>query len=616
MSQPPDPTGSPWAPTGAAVPPPPPAAAAWGVPGSGPDVPLVAVATHEGGPKRSKGKLIGGLVGVVALVAAGTFAVVKITGNDADGGAASPEDVGTSLTDALDNEDALGVIDLLLPGERDTFRQPLIDLFEHLRRLDVLATDASLDKIGGVDITFSDVSVRTETTNVDDIANIFLSGESTITINGDQVPLGDLLIDEAFGGDRPDMDAAPDSAAFDDQRFTVVRDGGRWYLSAFYSIAEATRGKRDIPTDPVTPTGADSPEGALDALLADVSDLDLEGVISDLDPTEAAALQRYAPLFLDDATSRIDDSGLTWRIDHTAYSVNGSDDRRSVDVDHLELEATLPDSAQAIRVVVDKGCVEVTVDGTTERNCVGDLTSLDGVLSDLGDGEIDQSLRDVIETVQDAFADYDPSGIAVHQVDGRWFVSPLRSAFDGLDSVLTALDRQELSDIIDALRAFGESFGSFDIDDPLGSLDTGDTGTGDGTADDGTGDEDPFTAVTACYAAADAAAGVQCFQDGIADGSIDPTFVSVPLRHPECGVAEAYWGSLYGLSDQEFVDLVAGASPCFLKLIETGEVDKWEVPDELLAPDCVEGRNWYAVFDDEAYNQRVFECAAKVRDSL
>ena len=33
------------------------------------------------------------IVGVTALVAAGAFAIVKITGNDTDGGAASPTDV-------------------------------------------------------------------------------------------------------------------------------------------------------------------------------------------------------------------------------------------------------------------------------------------------------------------------------------------------------------------------------------------------------------------------------------------------------------------------------------------------------------------------------------------
>ncbi|MCU1366402.1 MAG: hypothetical protein JWN39_2041, partial [Ilumatobacteraceae bacterium] len=78
--------------------------------------------------KRSRGKMVGALVGVVALVGAGTFAVTQISSNDSSGGASSPKEVGTKLVSSLDNEDLLGVVDLLRPGERDTLRQPLIDL--------------------------------------------------------------------------------------------------------------------------------------------------------------------------------------------------------------------------------------------------------------------------------------------------------------------------------------------------------------------------------------------------------------------------------------------------------------------------------------------------------
>jgi hypothetical protein len=579
-----------------------------------------------GGPKRSKGKLIGGLVGVGALVAAGTFAVVSITGNDAKGGAASPEDVATSLAGALDNEDALGVIDLLLPGERDTFRQPMIDLFEHLRRLDVLSDEASLDKIGGIDIEVTVDEVRAEPTNVADITNVFMSGSSSITVNGDEVPLGDLLIDEAFGGDRPEIDDQSDSSSFVDTRFTAVEEGGRWYLSAFYSIAEAVRGDRDIPDEGIAPAGADSPEGAVDALLGHVSDLDLEGVIADLDPTELAALQRYAPLFLDDAQDATDDAGIEWGVHNVSYSVEGSGDRRSIGIDHLEFRATDGvdlGSGDEASVVYDLGCFDITLGGDTQHACPGDLASLNEAIDDLGDGEDTEALRDLADVYERAFADYDPTGIAVHEVDGRWFVSPLRSMADSVDAVLSALDADELSDLIDAARtAFENTIGSIDLGDPLDGLDVGGLDVGgldvggldDGT--DGTATDDGFDALTVCYAAADAAAGVQCFQDGIADGTIDPTFVSVPIRHPECGVAETYWGGLFGLSDEEFVTLITDASPCFLQLIASGEISSWEVPDELLAPECVEGRNWYTAFDDEEYNTRVFECAAKVRGSL
>src|SRR6185295_10185671 len=113
-----------------------------------PTATVVPAGTHG---KRSRGKVVGGLIAVVALVGAGGFAVNKIVAGN-DGGAASPTEVGTRLMDALAAEDALGVVDLLLPGERDMMRQPLIDIVANLKRLDIVDSTASLDKVGGLDI--------------------------------------------------------------------------------------------------------------------------------------------------------------------------------------------------------------------------------------------------------------------------------------------------------------------------------------------------------------------------------------------------------------------------------------------------------------------------------
>ena len=62
--------------------------------------------------------------------------------------------------DASSAEDALGVVDLLLPGERETMRQPLIDIVDNLKRLEIADSSASLDKIGGLDIAFENVQVE------------------------------------------------------------------------------------------------------------------------------------------------------------------------------------------------------------------------------------------------------------------------------------------------------------------------------------------------------------------------------------------------------------------------------------------------------------------------
>ncbi|MGD9999257.1 MAG: hypothetical protein AB7U39_20240, partial [Ilumatobacteraceae bacterium] len=318
--------GPPTPPTGPYLPPSRPSPAPTGPQPSGPQpfgptetTPIVPV-TSGTPPRRSKGKAIGAVVGVAALVAAGTFAVVSITGNDEAGGASSPTEVGTMLTTALDNEDVLGVIDLLLPGERETFRDPLIRTVDNLKRLEVLSEDASLDGVAGIDIKFADVTVREEKTNVDDIVNIFLSGSATGSVNGDEVPIGDLILEEAFGGERPDMSSEPETDEFSDVPMTVVERDGRWYLSAFYTAAEQARGDRDIPEQGTAPRGADEPEQAIDLVLDSIEQLDLEQLVAALDPTEAEALQRYAPLFLGDAQAELDDIDVDFRIEDREYT--------------------------------------------------------------------------------------------------------------------------------------------------------------------------------------------------------------------------------------------------------------------------------------------------------
>ena len=122
-------------------------------------------------------------------------------------------------------------------------------------------------------------------------------------------------------------------------------------------------------------------------------------------------------------------------------------------------------------------------------------------------------------------------------------------------------------------------------------------------------------AYSACFAELDAAAGVACLNAGVDAGTIDPMFVPPHFRFTECGVAEAYWSDIYSMTDAEFVALVEAASPCFLDIVASGRAEAWEVASELLAPQCLEGKNWYTTYEED-YNDRFYECTAKVRDSL
>jgi hypothetical protein len=106
-----------------------------------------------------------------------------------------------------------------------------------------------------------------------------------------------------------------------------------------------------------------------------------------------------------------------------------------------------------------------------------------------------------------------------------------------------------------------------------------------------------------------------CFNEHIATGEIDSTYIPVALRFPECGYAEVSWtGTLYSMSDADFIATVEAARPCFLALVQSGQLTEAELPTEIAKLECFEGRNWYNVFDDPAYDERYYACVGTTPD--
>ena len=228
---------------------------------------------------RSTGKVIAAAVGAVAIVGAGVFAITRISGDGASGGAATPEAAGQALLDAIDDEDVLGSIDVLLPGERETFRDPLRISSRELQRLEVLSDDANLSDIGGIDIIVEDRvgrghRRRTSTTSSTWRSTAAIVGRSTAR-----------RCRSATGSARtstrtcPSSTPSPSPAEEDTFPMTAVREDGRWYLSLFYTAAESTRAETDvdIPAEGIALNGGDSPEAAMDNVLDGVAQLDLDG---------------------------------------------------------------------------------------------------------------------------------------------------------------------------------------------------------------------------------------------------------------------------------------------------------------------------------------------------
>jgi hypothetical protein len=571
--------------------------------------------TPSGGG-RSKGKIVAAAVGAVAIVGAGVFAITRISGDGAaSGGADTPEAAANLLLDALDNEDALGAVDVLLPGERETFREPMQRIVTRLTDWEVLSDD-NLSGIGGIDITVTDRDVVAEETNVADIVNLTVSASLASKVDGEALPIGDWLREQI--GDEEitliDEETAPEDGTFP---VTAVRKDGRWYLSLFYTAAEQARAQTDfdVPAEGIAPVGGDSPEAAMDNLLAAVAGLDLNGVIATLNPNEFEALQRYAPLFVDDGQAELDDAireaDVTIDVTDTAYDVSGEGAKRSVVPTAISVEISAEGETLSGRF--EDGCFIVSVPDQDEdlnsceaQQMLEDELDLDDMVED------PQAVEDAIADVQAAFADYENPGFIVQQVDGTWYVSPMATVSDQVLAVMEALSRDELENlstqISDLAATFedevGNDFAIPDFDD-FGLSDDGEPTTVTAVPDPVTPDEttvpddtsmtDDTTEATfagdECYEL-EAAEAATCFGELVASGEVDELSVPWFFRFPECGAGEVIWsGDYYTLADDEFVAQVDAWQSCVQPLIEAGE-DATAFA-EVGAPQCLEGRNPY-----------------------
>ncbi|HZB39404.1 MAG TPA: hypothetical protein VE487_00480 [Ilumatobacter sp.] len=581
--------------------------------------------------RRSKAVLAGAVVAVLAVGAAGVFAVSRFTGA-AEGGAGSPTELGTALFTAIENEDVLGTIDLLLPGERELFQQPMIDLVTELSRLDVLTPEADLADIDGIDITLAGTSVTAHETNVPDVVNVDLRADVSATVDGNAFPIGDLVTDNMDPDDVAEIRGTVETTTDElDETLTAVEQDGRWYFSVFYTAAEKMRAStdHDIPNEGIGADGAESPEAAFGLMLDRVESLDLAGMIRALNPGEAAALQRYAPLFLDDAEAEIAAAPLELAITDRQFHVEGEGEQRTVVVDGLTVTASGVDEftgdSHSAEIRVDGTCTHATVDGEQFDFCAGDTSSIPEVEEFLADAP---AIEAFVDSLVQALSDIEPIGVEMREFDGAWFVSPTATYTEAILAVLRALDRQELDELIAlaepaANEVFGQVFGGYaeyeEYPDDLTSGAFDEYSADDSLSLDDPYYDDPYDEVSdesaeasgweRCYSELNAADATACFQEYVTTGELDPTLMPIALRFPECGYAEVSWGShLYSMSDADFVAAVEAARPCFLALVAAGTIDEYELPTEIAHLECFEGRNWYNVFDEPEYDERYYAC--------
>ena len=413
-------------------------------------------------PRRGGGRILAGLVAAVAVVAAGVFAVNALQAEDN-----APEDPVRAMFEAAEKSDVLGVLEQLLPGERDALREPLTDFVEQLNRLEVL-DDADLNGIDGVALAVDGLELESDKQS-DDLALVRVTGGTgSYRIDLAELPLGDFVLDiigHPLKG--TDADASPLAMEDEDDAIATVKRDGRWYVSIGYSMAEQARREAGLELsqlgDGVSPAGGESPEDAVEAMFGAMTSLDVRRMLALLAPDEVGAAQEYAGLFLPAAEEGIGEaSGMfSLQIDDLELDSDTDGDEAVVKVRSAEVSGSIGGMSFSYA----DGCATVQAPaemggGAPERICSGDdPTSIFGLFGGFPFGGPGGFGTDAVEPPKLSFEGEQPDvGIVTTRVDGRWYISPTRTVLDSLVASLELFERADL----DAIREYIEELiGSF-----------------------------------------------------------------------------------------------------------------------------------------------------------
>ncbi len=492
--------------------------------------------------RRLSPKVAGLMVGVVALLGATVFAVTAL---DQPDGASSPEAAVHQLFDAISHRDALGVIESLPANERDVLRQPAIDATQQLERLGILSSFQLNDVPGGqlsvdnLQLTSDDLGPGVVRVNV---VGGTISGHSIPS----ELPIGARLraiMQKDFGDSSASTKPESFSGELGDSnlQLVTVKDGGGWHVSLGYTIANAIHGDSSTPPDfaaAPAPVGSATPDGAVRDLVDAATSLDARKAVTLMAPDEDAALYAYASLFLPTASSAGRSDDTTVKVSQLGLSVEGSGATRRV---HLgTFTVSVADQDQTTQVSFDGRCLtsqltykngavgiggtdEIAADGADDaqyddpsdpnstplasdpaylaelahdraaaqkphKSCAGDDpnkdTGTEGVAS-LG----------VLGTATNQLA------ITVVEVNGRWYVSPVRTL---LDTVVISLERLKPSDV----DKWGTWFSGFD--NPCGTSDSGSSDSSTSQSTTQTTDDTGF-GVQTCFGSSDGSSGSAVF---------------------------------------------------------------------------------------------------------
>ncbi|MEA2235191.1 MAG: hypothetical protein QOD83_5007, partial [Solirubrobacteraceae bacterium] len=323
--------------------------------------------------------------------------------------------------------DVLGALDVVEPAERESLRDPLIEVLAQLERLGLLA-HVDLAKLTAPSLAFEGIVVHAEAVGPG-VATVVLDG-GTLRVRAGLSsllgPRGAPATSSAPASAEPSVVRIPPGAV----RITTVARDGRWYVSLFYTLAEVSRRNNGQPVPDfghgIRAEGGASPSAGATDLLRALAAFDPKRVVELTDPEEMRVLHDYGPLFLP-------------RLEAGAAAAKLSGVRAEV-TELLIGETPQPDGRA--RVTVKRMTVAVaTREGQGELRYDGTCLRGTGVMARF----LTPGLCAGTGAPSAAFT------LSMVERDGEWFVAPARTLLDALSAQLATLSQADL----DNLTGFG-----------------------------------------------------------------------------------------------------------------------------------------------------------------
>ncbi|EIE99397.1 flagellar basal body-associated FliL family protein [Saccharomonospora glauca] len=381
-------------------------------------------------PRGKRGLVVGLVIALVLALGGGATWWVLSERESVASGANSPEEAARELFTALGNGDLVGVAQSLAPGEAAALGDLLADSAEELKRLGVLTPDADLSAFSGLRVTASNLTFDAKSAErVNDHVTITKLTGGTLTLDMDltTLPLAREYLEPMLAaadvegvttGSRT-LDIGTITRLSGPLRIATVNVDGAWYPSLLYTFTDNLLNELRLswPRTSIPANGADSPTEAVRQTLQAALDADLNRVIELLPPDEMAVLHDVGPLLVDMlATEGASPTGvkvLDLRTEDTPVA-NGT----LATVTAVELE--VPGQGN-FSVAKDGDCYTVTAaTGESRRVCGAELGEM---MAENSDGT---TPPEVTEKIARTLAGKG-LGVVTTQVDGKHYVSPLRS---------------------------------------------------------------------------------------------------------------------------------------------------------------------------------------------